>query len=227
MLPDLETWGEIIHALRPATVWIALAMLSLPLAFDNRRFACLVLLAQYVLFALLLAPQLYTPVVLARLSLGVGICAILYITASRLQRAAHDVSSDALIARQGAPTIMARPKQRIVRVLFNLSALALAGLLAYSLWSAYPLTLVPPAFSLASYWIVGMGLMTTLVSNDPWRRGVGLLLLVSGGESLYLSLERGLLIMGLLSIIDVMLALAVVYIGEVWLEASRYQGTAP
>ena len=207
-----------------ASVGIALAALSLFLVFENRRFACLVLLAQYCLFALLLAPQLYAPVVLARLALALGICAILFITAAHMQRAARDDAPDAIaIASQGVQPATTRPTRRIVQALFNLPALALGGLLAYSLWSAYPLAVVPPAFSLAGYWIIGVGLMTTLVSGDPLRRGIGLLLIVSGGESLYLALEQGLLVMGLLSIIDVMLALAVVYTGEVWLEAVRRQ----
>ena len=227
MPPDLEAWGEIIRSLRPAPVGIALVVLSLFLALENHRIACLVLLAQYGLFALLLAPQLYTPVVLARLALALGICGILYITAAHMQRATRDAAPGAIPAAAQEVQPTTTRSAQIVRALFNLPALALGGLLAYSLWRAYPLALVPPVFSLASYWIIGVGLMTTLVSSDPLRRGIGLLLAVSGGESLYLSLEQGLLVMGLLSIVDVMLALAVVYTGEVWLEASRHEGAAP
>lgn len=226
MLPSLDMWGEFVRTLHPAPMGIALAVLSLLLAFEDRRVACLVLLAQYCLFALLLAPQLYAPVVLARLALAVGICAILLISASRMQRALRDVASDDLTPQALQP-VSAQPKRRIVQALFNLPALALGGLLAYGLWSAHALTRVPPVFSLASYWIVGVGLMVTLLSSEPVRRGIGLLLIVSGGESLYLALERGLLLMALLSIVDVLLALAAVYMGEVWLEVVRREEAAP
>jgi hypothetical protein len=226
---DLGPWSEIIRSLGPGHAGIVLILLSLLLALENRRFGSLVLLAQYTLFSLLLAPHLYQLVVLARMALALGICSILYITASRVQRhiATHRATSLSLgSASPVAEPTTVRTTRKTVRAFFNLPALALGGLLAYSVWRAYPMSLVPPTFSLASYWVIGIGLVTALVSGDPLRRGLGLLMIVSGCESLYLSVEQGLLVIGLLSIIDVMLALAIVYTAEIWLEASPREENA-
>lgn len=218
---NLDRWAEIAQSLRPGHVGVVLGVLSLLLTVENRRFTSLVLLAQYIFFTLLLTPSLYELVIFARLAIALGICTILYITSLHVQKNVAASSKNASHTGDSAGSATVRAAWGTARLLFNLPALALAGLAAYSLWNVSPLTSISPAISLAGYWVIGLGLVTALVSEGSLRKGLGLMMIVSGFESLYLSIAQGLLVIGLLSVIDVMLALAIVYIAESWLDAQR------
>ncbi len=208
----LEWLARIAQGLRPIQVGAVLALLMIFLAFEDRRVSSLALLVQYALLGLLTLPHVYAAVALARGVLAVGISMMLYLSAWRAQRQMARREREAALAQRG---------RRRPGMLFNLSALALGGLLAYGVWSAYPLALVPRPLALAGYWVAALGLVVALVGEGPLRRGIGLILIVSGCEGLYLAVERGLLVIGLVSILDVMLALALVYTTEMWLEAQR------
>jgi len=202
---------RIAQGLRPIQVGAILALLMILLAFEDRRVSGLALFLQYGLLGLLTLPYVYTAVALARGVLAVGISMMLYLSAWRVQRQVRrrERNAPSPLGRQG------------LGALFNLSALALGGLLAYGVWSAYPLALVPRPLALAGYWVAALGLVTALIGEGPLRRGIGLMLIVSGCESLYLAVERGLLVIGLVGILDVMLALALVYTTEMWIEAQQ------
>jgi len=101
--------------------------------------------------------------------------------------------------------------------LFRLMVLLLGGLVAYGLWRAYPLGIVPSGVSLTSYLLVAIGLLVTLTSADPLRIGLGVLTFVNGFEGTYLFLEHSLVMMALLSAVDIIIALGIVTCAEMWL----------
>jgi hypothetical protein len=70
-----------------------------------------------------------------------------------------------------------------------------------------------------------MGLIQILISIDPLRVGVGLLTVTSGVQAIYLSWEPGLLVIGLIGIVDVLMSLAIAYTAAIWLESPRPETT--
>ncbi len=206
--------GELARNLQPRHVGMALVALSAMHAIEGRRYAVTAVLAQYLFVGFLLSAHQYTAVVLVRQALALGICAMTAITAGHVERQLSRAES--LIPQRPAWS-----RRQAARFLFNLPALALAGLAAYGIWRAYPLGAVSGSLNLAGYWLIALGLVLVLASLDPLRQGLGLLVMVSGFECLYLAVERSLLAVGLLSIVDVLLALAIIYAAENWLESLR------
>jgi hypothetical protein len=216
------TWlGEFARLLQPRHVGVVLIVLSALHAAEGRRSAVFAVLAQYLFVGFMLSSQLYTAVVLVRLALALGICAMMAISAGHVDRQLARAPFPAEPSAHPATWRTEWSRRQTARFLFNLPALGLAGLAAYGIWRAYPLDVVPTSMNLVGYWLVALGLVLSLASLDPLRRGLGLLVIVSGFEGLYLTVERSLLAVGLLSIVDMLLALAIVYTAENWLGSLR------
>lgn len=207
---------RVAQGVRPFQVGAVMAILTLLLAMQNLRLGSLALFVQYGLLSMLTVPYLYPAVALARGVLVMGIAVILSLSAWRTQR-----EMTRLRRGEGKRILFIKGEWRGMGTFFYLAALAIGGLLAYGAWNAYPLALVPRSLALAGYWVAALGLVMSLVGEGPLQRGVGLIFIVSGSESLYLAVERGLLVISLMSLLDVMLALAIVYTTEMWLEAQR------
>lgn len=218
-MATLDWLIRIAQGIRPLQVGGVMVILTLLLAFEDRRMTGLALFVQYGFLGLLTMPYLYPTIALARGVLAIGISVIVYVSAWHAQTS---------VMRRGQAIKGLSPwgSRRGFSALFYLAALALGGMLVYGLWKAYAPTFVPSTLALAGYWAIAMGLVVALVGEGPWRRGVGLLFIVSGSESIYLAVERGLLIISMVSILDVMLALAIVYTTEMWIEAQRGVGAS-
>ena len=169
----------------------------------DRPLAIGLLFLQYLLLALLLDPWLHTTVTLLRLCQGLAICLILLVTAGQAQSAC---------ARAGLPGV-----RRWEGLSLRVAAAAVCGLLAYGLMRAFPRAILHPDLNFAFYWLLCGGLVSLLISERPSHAGIGLLTLINGFEVLYLSLEKSLLVMGMLGIINILLALAIAFYAENWL----------
>jgi hypothetical protein len=207
----------------PEAFQVALTLLAIAaiLALGNRRLVVVPLMLQYVLVAALLAADASQPVFLIRVTLGVAISTILYITGHHMTRnlAAQHRST------QGEGRVRALFPPRMV-ALFRLVALLWAMLMAFGLWHAYPVANLPPLLTLAAMVLLLVGPMLAIVSSDPLHVGVGALVLLTGFEAVFLSLETSLLVVALLGTLDVLVALTVSYNCERWLE-SVLQETGP
>ncbi len=102
---------------------------------------------------------------------------------------------------------------------FRIMSLTLGSLVAYGLWRNYPIAAIPPEINLVVYWLVSMGLLIILTGSEPIRRGLGMLTLMGGIEALYSLLEHSFLVAGLMSTVEIVLALAIVLGAEMWLAA--------
>jgi hypothetical protein len=169
------------------------------------------LIVQYVLVAAIVGSGLTDPPFGIRLTLGLAISAILYNTANRMEGLLERASADA-----GTP---AAPAIRDIGPVFRLLALLLGALLAFGIWSSAPASALSNTESLAAYWLGAVGLCLVLVSSDPLRMGVGILVLTNGFEVAYLSLETSLLVVASMGLVDILIALAVAYVNENWLES--------
>jgi hypothetical protein len=197
--------------LRTAVTLIAITGL---LALNNRRLIIVPLLVQYVLVASLVSYQIAEPLFAIRLTLGGAIAAILYITANRLESLREDPASPAL-----AGGLKGIPLVRGMGATFRLLALALGALLAFGFWSGTSFSNLASPLSLTALWLGAVGLCLLIVSTDPLHIGIGLLIFVNGVEAIYLSLESSLLVVASLGLVDILIALAIAYISENWIES--------
>lgn len=193
---------------------------ALLLILEERRLSIFVLAAQYVLLALVVGPELYRPLTLVRLALGLFICGMLYLTAGHVQNALYGLLPP-LIGRWTWKT----PGVMLLRVLsltgfglaFRLMVVALGSLVAYGLWRNYPITAIPSEINLMVYWLMSMGLLVIFTSSEPLRMGLGILTVIGGVEALYLLLEHSFVVATLLGTMDIIVTLAIVLGAEMWL----------
>ncbi len=158
------------------------------------------LTAQYLLAGLLLTGTIRPEVVLLKIIVGGMVCSILYLTARRI--------------RSGAATRGLSRYPLPLGFHFRLLAIVLAGLTAYGLFGRYPFPEAPAFLVFAAYWLAVMGCLTMITGQQALKAGLGLLTLETGFEILYAALEEGLLIAGLLGIINILMALAIAYLAS-------------
>ena len=201
-------------------VAITIGVMAVLLAFSNRRLFVVPLMLQYVLVATLVGSQLADPIFIIRVTLGVAIATIVFITGNHMEQAlgdrrAPDVARDT--PRPALPLGMGGA--------FRLLTLALAMLMAYGLWDAYPWETVPAHLALAACMLLAIGLALALISTDPLYLGIGTLILLSGFATAYLHLEASLLAVALLGMLDILVALAVSFGCESWLSTFALEET--
>ncbi len=221
-MPVLDGLYKLLASLSADQVILGLLVASgLMVVVEERRLSLSALLVQYLLVGALVGPGLYRPIAIVRLGLGVAVCLVLYITAWHVERAlGHRHATP-----NHQPSIWPRPlgpAAQAVSVggmgaLFRLIVLVLAMLVAYGLWTAYPLDLVPTGVNLSSYLLLVIGLLMAITSADPLRMGLGVLTFVNGFEATYLFLENSLVMIALLSVVDMVVALGIVVCAEMWL----------
>jgi hypothetical protein len=215
-----------LTSLTPIQVALGLALVSaLLLIVEERRLSLFPLLIQYILVGLLVGPQLYRPLVLIRVGLGFAICIILLMTGNHAQSQLRSVAPASGDERHIWRTPLApdHPMARFTGMgpTFRLVVMILGSFMAYGAWRAYPIDLVPAEINLTGYWLISIGLLLTLTSVDPLRMGFGLLTFLNGFEALYLFLEQSLIVIGLLGVVDLVIALGTVVCAESWLEGIK------
>ncbi len=201
---------------------------ALLLILEERRLSVFVLGVQYALLAFLVGPQLYRPLTLVRLAAGLFVCSMLYLTAGHVQNALYG-----LLPPMSPRWTWKSPGVMLLRVLsltgfglvFRLMVVALGSLVAYGLWRNYPISAILPEINLAVYWLMSMGLLIILTGSEPLRMGLGMLTFMGGVEALYLLLEQSFMVTGLMSAVDIVLALAIVLAAEMWLVALSKEAT--
>lgn len=223
-MPNVEAiWDWLFTLPLSELVLGVVASSALLLILEERRLSIFVLAAQYLWLALLVGPQLYRPLTLVRLGVGLFVCGMLYLTAGHAQSALYGLLPPMSSTRRTWRT----PGTMLLRVLsltgfglaFRLMVMALGSLVAYGLWRNYPISSIPPEINLVVYWLVSMGLLIIVTGLEPVRMGLGILTLMGGLETLYFLLEQGFLVAGLMSAVDIFLALAIVLCAEMWLAA--------
>jgi hypothetical protein len=198
----------ILNILTPTRMATLLALTAiLVLLIADRRLALIPLLTQYVLIGLLIGAQLYRPIVLVRIMLGLAVCLILYLSARH--HSARVISGASWAWGGGGASSV-----------FRLFVGLLGLLIAYGLWRSYPWASIPTTVNLVSYLLMVIGLLAVLISSEPLRIGLGLLMFVNGFETMYFFLEQSFVVIGMLGSMQILLALAVAHFTEIWLGES-------
>lgn len=209
----LALGGQVLQAAMTLTVATVL------LALNDRRLLMVPVALQYVLVASLMGPSVGLPLFGIRLTMGLAISAILYITASRMEKLLGQP-----VRRRPGNTSPRTPLLQMGPV-FRVLAYALAALLAVGLWNSYPLPSVPAGLQLSAVWLLAVGGSIVLTSADPLRIGVGILVAINGFEAAYLTLESSLLIVALTGLVDLVITLAIAYASDRWIESTMGEVT--
>jgi len=179
----------------------------------DRRLTILPLILQYGLATVLVGPQLYGPLVPIRLGIGSAVGLMLLLSAERIEKGVRQADIDKGEAQTPGGAERER-ESNDMGSLFRLLSALMAGLVAVSLARSWPLVLAPFTVTVGSYWLLCIGVITLLTTNDGYRLALGLLSSVLGFETIYLLLEQSLLVVALMGIAHLLLALVAAVLAE-------------
>lgn len=213
--PQSLSAGSILIAL---TITAALLVLV-----ADWRLALFLLGIEYLLIAFLLTSLIHPSVAAVRVFSGGLAAAILYLTmrhrAEHVRRLQGTLKQEDSVLAQEAPGVFT------VGLPFRLFAVALVAVLIIGLLSSVTLLGLPTFVLSSSLWLMAMGILTAMVSQEVLRLGVGVLVFLGGFMILDTALEASLFLYGLLNIADLLIALAVAHLatlpGEVDLQRRR------
>jgi hypothetical protein len=174
------------------------------------RASLLALLGQYLLAGLVLSRLVLPEIALIKVLIGALICPMLYLAARqagwRADRKWLLPSGDA------SNTTPAQDSLFPGGLAFRLLAVTLMVILAAALSRRYPLPVIPPDVGLGSYWLILIGLLILMLTEEPFKGGQGLLTAIIGFELFYTSIERSLAMVWLWAVVNLLLALAIAYL---------------
>ncbi len=188
------------------TALLGLAVTAgLLVAMMDWRISVLALVVQYGLAGLLLTRIIRPEIALIKTLAGAMICVVLYVTARRAGWG-HPKSDD----EEEPPNawLMALTRGLPFRVLSALMGIALA----FSAAVRQPLPNVSLEVTFAAITLGMMGILCITLSGEPLKAGIGLLTAISGFDMFYSSVEQSLAVVGVLGIVNFMIALAIAYL---------------
>ncbi len=174
------------------------------------RASLLALLGQYLLAGLVLSRLLLPEIALIKVLIGALICPMLYLAA----RQAGWRAGRKLLPSSGNTSNMTPAQDSLFPggLAFRLLAVTLMVLLAAALSRRYPLPAIPPDAGMGSYWLILIGLLILMLTEEPFKAGQGLLTAIIGFELFYTSIERSLAMVWLWAVVNLLLALAIAYL---------------
>ncbi len=172
------------------------------------------LMLQYLILGFALSRLVRPEIAFAKVMVGLFVTLMLYLSARQAGwRQEPNFRAHGLRVLFGLRTVAgeAFPPGRA----FRLMALLLIGVVSFSLSQTYPISNLPTAVSIAVYWLLMLGLLVLILSENPLKVGSGLLTAITGFELWYTTLEGSLLVVGLWGIVNLLLALSVGYLAAV------------
>ena len=213
--PTIFDWLERLAFLRglPAAYLALLAALVIVVVWDW-RVALMALALHYLAAGLLFVEVLDPRLTIVKVVVGWFVCLILYLGV-RQASWAQRLTAVAPAGQEQAT----RPARRqlssgaLFRIFLGLMV-ALAAL-TLSQRPGYQLPAVPPATDLAVYGLLGMGLLGVSQTTEPLKAGMSLLLLMTGFELFYNTVEQSVAMLALLAGAHLVLALVISYLVQV------------
>ena len=95
---------------------------------------------------------------------------------------------------------------------FRLLVALLVAVVTYALGSRHPFVVQPQGISQACYWLVGIGLLTVVLTTDIFKAGLGLITFQAGFGILLATFENSLSVAALVGVVDILIALAIAYL---------------
>ena len=210
MLADFPTifdWVERLSFLRglPAAYFVLFTGFIIAVVWDW-RLLLLALAVQYIVASLLFVDVLEPRLAIVKLFVGLFVCLILYFAAR--QASASQQAKVGADARAGRPERTTLAFRTFLALIVTLVAVALSGR------AGYRLPAVPAHVNLAIYGLAGMGLLLLALTTQPLTAGMGLLMIMTGFELFYNTLEQSTDILILLAGANLILALTVSYLTQ-------------
>lgn len=179
------------------------------IVLEDWRLCLWALLFQYVLISLLLVRVMPLQVALIKVIVGGMVCVILYLTARRVHWGRETVVKE---GHYESPLVPALWDIFAMNLGFRLFVAFLAAVISYALAGRHPFVEQPEGIAQACYWLVVMGLLTVVLTRDPFKVGLGLLTFEAGFEVLFATLEKSLSVAALLGAVNFLIALGIAYL---------------
>jgi phosphate/sulfate permease len=206
----MDTLGDVVNTLVSLShVELMLGLLltgTVIVVLKDWRLNLWALIAQFVLVGVLLARVMPLRVALIKVIVGGMACVILYLTARRVHWGQD------MAASTEHESELAEREVFSMDVWFRILIALLAAVVSYALGTGHPFVDQQQGISQACYWLVGMGLLTVVLSRDPFKVGLGLLTFQAGFGILLASFEQSLSVAALVGAVDLLIALGVSYI---------------
>jgi hypothetical protein len=168
------------------------------------RLGLLVQVLQYLLVGLLLTRETWPQLAMVKVLVGGLACFVLYWTGRAIEH--H-------LRQQGMPAGQTRLLQHDeANTSFRVIAMTVWSLALIALMDRFGLGDLSRPMNSAAYWLIGMGLLTIILTREPFRTGLGLLTISNGVEMVYLLYEPSLMVLGLLGIATILTALVAAYL---------------
>ena len=184
------------------------------------------LLAQYVLLGLALTRSIQAEVAIVKILVGVLVVVILYLSGRQAYEARDNIQrvekgragprlSLGLHVEWGAGPL-GLPLRMLTTLLVALAVIRFVDefSLLLPVLRAENAT-IPPDMAIVAFWLGGMGLVGLVLSGDPLRVAAALLTILAGFDLIYAGVEPSLAVVGFLSALTLLAALAFSYLAVV------------
>ena len=214
-----------ISAIPGTAVLIALLVAAgLLVILINWRLLIIALGAQYILIGLMLTRVVPFELATVKALIGIIICPVLYITARRMQWGGTEVEEESdETAGETAAEVPRRRRWQIIAPGLPVRVIVAVLLLAMSisLASRNPLPITSDQtlsrdLTVAAFSVMLLGLINAAMAENPLKIGIGLLSILAGFELFYTAIEPTLAMVGLLGLVNLILALAIAYLTTSW-----------
>jgi hypothetical protein len=206
----MDTLGNVVNAL--VSLSHAELMLGLLLAgtvivvFKDWRLNLWALIAQFVLVGVLLARVMPLRVALIKVIVGGMACVILYLTARRARWGQNKIGPG-----EHNESHLSEREVFSMDLWFRILMAVLVAVVSYALGTRDPFLDQQQGISQACYWLAGVGLLTVVLTRDPFKVGLGLLTFQAGFGILLASFEQSLSVAALVGAVNLLIALGVSY----------------
>jgi len=216
-IPSIYDFLQSLDFLRgdPAAYFVLLTA-SMILIFRDWRWSLFALLVQYLVVGLLYADVMPAHMAFTRVLVGAFVCLILYITASQVNwgRIPEDVAEEEEEQLTGTRLLLFGIYSLTTDIPFRIF---LALLVALSIWAVahrieLQLPALPTHINLAVISLVGMGIVTTALTSEPMKSGIGILTFLIGFELFYGTVEQSAVMLALSSIAMLIVSVAIAYL---------------
>ncbi len=209
----MPSWSEILVLLpffSGTSAVLGLIITSAVLVLlQDWRLLIFVLLVQYAFANILLINFLPAEIALFKFIVGAMICLFLF---TSVRRAVKETAPSRYTRWKGGVRVWAHRDVLGLWFPFRLLTVLLIGVVVYVFTQRFPLQGIPLHVNFAIYWLAFMGLLVVMLTVRPLKVGLGLLTFLIAFELYYVTIERGLVVTGLLGVLHLMVALATAYL---------------